>query len=70
MSTPIPNIARTDAEWEALAAEEVAHSGVPGEDPSPLAMALKNAAAREAALADKYWLDLTAQAAERFMRPA
>lgn len=67
MSTPIPAIARTDAEWEALAAEEIARSGVLGEDPGPLATALKNSAAREAALADTYWLDLTTQAAEQFM---
>ncbi|MFF1531479.1 hypothetical protein [Cellulomonas sp. NPDC058312] len=59
---PTPELApiehRTDEEWEQLARDIVAASGDPDADPEPLAMALKNSAATEAALRDQYWIDL------------
>lgn len=53
------------AEIEAHAREAIAASGDPDADPSPLIAALKNAAAREKALADPFWRDLTNKEAER-----
>ena len=66
MPTPeLPPIEqRTDEEWEQLARDVVAASGVPDADPAPLAMALKNSAATEAALRDQYWLDLVNHACD------
>ena len=55
---------RTNEEWEVLAREVVAASGVPGEDSAPLAMALKNSSATEEALQDQYWIDLVNQSSE------
>lgn len=48
----------TDDEIDLYAQQCVAESGVPEEDWRPLAMAFRNAAAREQALQDPYWRDL------------
>ena len=53
----------TDEEIDAYAAQVVLESGVPDADPGPLAMALKNATAVQAAAEDPYWLDLMNQEA-------
>ncbi|WNY15161.1 hypothetical protein SEA_MACGULLY_57 [Rhodococcus phage MacGully] len=53
----------SDAEIDAYAQECIALSGVPDGDWEQLAMAFKNAAAREAALQDPFWRDAVNQEA-------
>lgn len=55
----------TGTEIEKYARDAVATSGDPAADPGPLIMALRNAAARERALADPFWRDLANQEADR-----
>ena len=55
---------RTNGEWEALARDVVASSGVPDADSAPLEMALKNSSATEEALQDQFWVDLVNQSSE------
>lgn len=57
--TIIDTAAMTDDEIVAHALMLVAESGVPDSDPAPLIAALRNAGARERALEDPYWRDLT-----------